>query len=993
VEKSKELEDRLKKDLSKDEQEKDGLSQNIRSLIGVFGASRAIDLLYKFRPEFRGIPVERVKSCLGEYLGDFLAAKHEFHLKDLGEAKEFLSDTTFREGLYETMKSHCLQYYFQERKKGVEGDSYEIIYGYLVHIIDELGDDTNEFLDQVIEDVVTYFADAIQKFHKPEKFVDHLAEGREFPDLNQKINMKELQDKKRMLIADEMGLGKSASVIMAKEHMKLGCAVVVVPAVVVGTWQDYLSDDPERKGYFKPGQAPRVLVVENPEQLRDVTKDQYDYIIVSHGRLNGRYAPLLEQLDPDMLIVDEVHELKNIKAGKKAAVRSRALMPLVRKLEQGEKENKYLAILSGTPIPNKVRDVALTLKMLYPEKFADMSSAELVRDIIHGDAINLRALLIPHMQMKELEDVVEMPERAEKIVEVKLSPDEADMYEAILELDELTATEKMKTLMKFLMNPALLDTTPGIEGAKIVALRNELQEIFKTKSKVLLLVNHLISGILRGRNAVIDQLSLPPNVKIETIHGEDDKKQRPKIQNEFNNGVDPMLLGGSGDAMGVGISLVGGEVTIVYSEPWTESDLRQQKARVFRPGLQHPIQERTMIVSGTLDEGIHKYIARKYAAVEKILKGIPISELDKRMLEKAESNPTGEDADFELNPELARTYYSWRQRLSQMFGHMKELGEESIVKFLETWGADYAEGYRQVGARSYQANTNRVSGTLINEMIQKSGRHPAALAILDVASGPEMLRHHIGNANQESVFSLDINGHHFKDSTSGKTRTGSWTKMPIKSGSVDYLNCAMAFQDSAFIPSKGKFERIDVLREMNRVLKNGGRAVISMIYSMQMLDMEKFKLFAEATGFHLVEDYSGLAENGGRFSSQIITLEKFADAQKTAQDIFKEVGQENHSGLKMGNTEKILKNYREILTGFFLDGRAKTVDLNDSDRAVLHEEKELTDKVAELKVRYKTIRDIPPEEVISNGFVRMLAGKNYLLFKRLTKASGVVILT
>lgn len=989
------LEDKLSEFLKNNgEESQRGIGEMIK-LIGIFGPSRCVDLLYKFRPEFRGLPVERVSSILTQYLGDFLVNKYEFNIKDVGLTVDFLSEHTFREGLYEAMKDHCLHYYFEQRKQDVRGDAYEIIYKYIFHIVDALESVSNEFIEEVIEKVGLYFASAIRDFHKPDKFITELSEGREFPDLNQKINMKELADKKRMLIADEMGLGKSASVIMAKEHMKVGCALVVVPSNVTGTWQDYLSDDRDKRGYFKTGQAPRVLVVGGIEDLNDVTKDQYDYIVISHEKLNGRYAPLLEQIDPDMLIVDEVHKLKNVKAGKKGATRSRALMPVIRKLEKAHQngENRYLALLSGTPIPNKVRDIAFIIKLLYPERFGEMQSAELVRNIIHGDIIDLRALLVPHMQMKELEDAVEMPKRDQKTVEIELSRAESDIYEALLELDELTAQEKMQTLRQYLLNPALLDSMPGIEGSKISALRTQIIDAFKVNTKVAVIVNGYVTDVMRGKNNIIDKLGLPPDIKIGLIHGgAGNKEQRPDLQNEFNNSPRKMLLVVSGQTADVGISLVGAERTIIYNEPWTESDLRQQKARVFRPGLKHDIVEETLIVKGTIEEGIHEYIARKHKAIEKILKGVPLSELEQRMLAKREDKNDGEGIEFEVNPELARTYYSWRNRLTQMFGHTKENGEELMLKFLETWGADYAEGYRQVGARSYQSNTNRVAGTLIDEMIKKTGRHSAALEILDVASGPEMLRRHIGNAHQASISSLDINPHHFKDSMSGKTHTGSWRKMPFKPRSFDYLNCAMAFQDSAFAPSKGKYERLDVLREMNRVLKPGGRAVISMIFSMEMKDMGKFKLFAEATGFHVVQDYSGQAEFDNQFASQIITLEKFADVEKSSEDIVKEVGAANVDGLKMFKTNKSIKNDREILTGFLLDGKAKIINLNDSDRAVLREEKEVADLVKELKRTYGAIKDIPAQEIIDNGFVRILAGKQYFVFKRLVTAQGVVIL-
>lgn len=965
---------------------------NYKNLIKVFGNSRVIDLLYKFRPEFKGLSIEYIRSSLAQYLGDFLSAKQEFRIKDIGAAAEFLSETTLREGLYETMKDHCLQYYFEKRRQGATGDSYEIIYNYLVHITDELHGVSNKFLDDVIEDVVSYFNSAIQEFKKPEKFVDRLSDDREFPDLNQRINMKELADKKRMLIADEMGLGKSASVIMAKENLRLGCALVIVPKIVQQTWQDYLSDDIARKGYFKKGQAPRVLVVDGVKDLEGVTKKDFDYIIISQAKLNGRYAPLLENLDPDMLIVDESHKLKNGKG-----VHTNVLLPLARKLEG---EGKYLAMLTGTPIPNKVNDIAVALKLLYPDQFGETPISELTATIIKGDLIDLRSLLVPRMQMKELKDVIEMPEREQKIASIPLSSAERDVYEALLELDEITAFEKMKALRTFLLNPALVDVEPGIRSSKFEALQNKLMEAYKTKSKVLVVVNDYVTGVMRGKEFLFQQLQLPPDVSVEFIHGDDgsrsNKNIRPDLQRRFNETPEKMLLIVNGAAADVGISLVGAEETIIYNEPWTESDLMQQKARVFRQGLDHPITETTLLVRDSIEEGLHEYIAKKHKAVEKILKGIPISELEMRMVELGEKSQEEQvsDINFEVNPEMARHYFSVKNRLLQMFAHMKQRGEESIREFLDTWGVEYAEGYRQVGARSVQANTNRVTGALIGDMITASGRHPAALHILDVASGPEMLRRHIGDSLQASVYSLDINKHHFEHGTLGKTYVGGWTKMPFKPHSFDYLNCAMAFQDSEFVPSKRKFERLDVLREMNRVLKTGGRAVISMIYSMEMNDMEKFRLFAEAVGFKIVSDYTGSADLEERFHSQVITLEKIADSEKTSEQVISEVGIEHRHGLKMHKTNKKLRNDRKVLAhGFFLDGKSKPILLNSRDRAVSAEETEVESEIAMLKSKYKAIKDVPIQEIIDRGYMRILVGKKYHLFRRLTKAPGIIILS
>ena len=247
-------------------------SKRFRSLIGILGGSRCLDLLYKFRPGYRGLPVEYIKGIIAEYLGDFLITTPPFDIDDVEVAIETnaLSELTFRQGLYETFKDNCLRYYFEKHREG-ETDSSKIIYGYLDHITDALKHLQNKDLDDVIQDVIVYYDSVLKDFHKPEGFVNTLSSDREFPDINQRINMKELSDKKRLLIADEMGLGKSASVIMAKEQLGVQCALIVAPSNVLDTWQQYLSEEnpsePKKGGYFKKGQTPRVLRVESASML------------------------------------------------------------------------------------------------------------------------------------------------------------------------------------------------------------------------------------------------------------------------------------------------------------------------------------------------------------------------------------------------------------------------------------------------------------------------------------------------------------------------------------------------------------------------------------------------------------------------------------------------------------------------------------------------------------------------------------------------------
>lgn len=926
----------LAKEISKGETQ---TAQEFQSLVRAFGESRALDVLYKFRPEFQGLPPERVRGVLADYLGDFLIEKGEFRLGDVDIVVKHLSDLTLREGLYETLKDHCLRYYFKQRRAGTAQSSEETIYAYLDHVVDRLGHLESEELDDVIADVISYYDSVLRDFHKPEQFVEALAPDREFPDINQRINMKELAEKQRLLIADEMGLGKSASVIMAKEQLGAKCALVIAPANVIATWQGYLSD--EEDGYFKPGTAPRVLTVEDPTQLEGISADDYDYILISQGRMNEKYTAALDAIDYDMMVVDEIHKLKSLEG-----VRTQAMLPLSKKVEG---EGKYLALLSGTPAPNKVEDIAIVLKLLYPDKFAEMRNQELVQQIIRGDIIDLRALLLPRMQMKSLEEGVEMPPLHEEVIETELSDMEREVYEVLLEEDELAPDEKMRILRQFLLNPELLDITPGIESTKIQQVGQELRTAFTQHDKVVMFANSYIEGVIRGEHNIIPKLGLPADVEVRVIHG-DNRSGRDAIQQEFKDSDRKMLLVVSGQTADVGVDFSSGEYVAMYNEPWTEYDRRQQVARNYRPGLQHPLESRTFIVRNTIEEGIHDYIQRKYIAVEKLLRGIPIQELEQELLKQDEKRTEG-DRDLEVNPELAKYYFSSWDKLMKIFAHTKEIGEEKFREFLSRYGKDYAECYLDLGNRSYQANANRVNGTLIDTMINERGERSESVHILDLASGPEMLKQHIADEYQERIISTDINAFHFKAGADepGKKATSSWLNLPFKEKAFDYVNLALSLHYSNFVPSRERLERLSVLAEMNRALKTGGRAVISIICSLEFRDFSKFDQFANALGFRVVDEYTGDAQKGDGYKSRVITLEKVEDFEGSPESVLDQIDTKDYGGLKFRKTGTKLKDQRKIIDKFEFKGRELDVEFNEEDRAILQEERELTQQGEALK--------------------------------------------
>lgn len=966
-------------------------AQQFQQLVKLFGGTSTIDIVYHLHPEYRNLAPQYVRSQLGEYLGEFTSLPSSFSF-DLvsSEAVEALSNPELKTALTEVVKKSCLAYFNQQRQEGSTHEDLDILLGYIAIQKGRSRDIAHPLLEEVLDEVAEYYRAAHEDYSKPGRIRTQLKEGRALPDVNQRINIKELADKKKILIADEMGLGKSASAILAKEALGVKQALVVVPSNVVKVWEDFLSDKVDEHGQpaglFKEGQAPKVLVVQDPETLSVIDTDAYDFVVISQERLKDEYMNGLLELDYGMLIVDEVQKLKNIKAGKRA----NNLLQLAEKIN-AEDEDKYLALLSGTPVPNKISDLAMIMQLLYPERFADVSPKELTTRIVKGDIVDIRSSLVPRMQRKELTESVEMPHLHQETLYFDISQIEQDIYEALLEEDELSALDKMRALRQAILNAQFLDATPDFEGSKPVRTGEKLREVFANKDKVVMFVNGYVDGVIGGRDTIINALNLPADVEVRTIWGDVSQTERQAIQDELKEQGRRMLLLVSGQTADVGVDFSAAQAVFHYNEPWSEYEKMQHTARVYRPGLEGDLTSTTLIARGTIEEGIHQYIQVKYQAIEKVMRGVPISELEQEMLKKAEAKI---EAGYDVNASLAEHYFSLGNRLINIFGQVKEMGEPQFRRFLDerSHAEQYAEGYRELGARSYQANATRLSGTVIDALVRSKGQRPEDVRIVDVASGPEMLRRHIPEDYTESVVSVDINPEHF-DNQGGSRVQGSMLNLPFADNSLDYANLSLALHYTSYLPSQSNFERAEALQQLNRVLKPGGMAVVNLIYSMELRDEEAFEEALEVFGFSVVEEYSGEVRSGANFATKLYTLEKIIDSPIDIEELMHDLGPRGRQSLKLRKSSSSIRDSRRIAANFTIEGRRELqAALSESDQRALVEEQSIVAELEGLKSLYSTIHDIPAEEILKHsGVARFFTGVRYVLYKRLTTASGAVV--
>lgn len=961
-------------------------SKELERLINLFGSERAVDILYQYHPEYQKLAIPYVKRILSDYLGEFLVVRGDLQLDDIELGTRYLSNPSLRDGLFEVIKNDCLSFYNKQRRSGLKTDDLSTLVDYVNDLRAKTADFATPELAEILDGIEVYWRSLFEDIDKPRSVVDELEPGRLFPDLNQRINIKEIALKKKMLIADEMGVGKSASAILAKESLGVKQALVVVPSNVIEVWRKYLSDykngDGQSKGYFKPGQVPNVLFVNGPEDLTSVNSAGYDYVVISHERLTDKYMAALENFDYDMLIVDEVHKLKNIGEG----VWAESLIKLADRIEG---EDKYLALLSGTPVPNKVGDIAMILRLLYPEKFENVSNKELTRQILQGDVLDLRSLLIPRMQMKSLAESLEMPNLDEQLHVITMSEQEKVAYEVLLEEDELTASQKLQILRRFVLNPQIFDATPDLESSKLREVGGALRETFSTKDKVVMFVNDHVEGVIRGEQNIFNQLDLPEEVEIHIIDGSVTKIRRLELQSLLaQESGRKILLVVSGQTADVGVDFSGAHEVYFYNGPWTEYVKKQELGRVLRPGLKDDLLSRSFYVEGTIEEGIHEYTDVKYKAVEKLLRGIPLSELERNMLAQDEKQV---DPNLEVNPVLAEHYLSKSARMLKIYSHVKEIGEEGFKRFGAKYWREYAESYAELGSRSYQANAGRLSGTIIDNFVRLREQQPEFVRILDVASGPEMLKRHIGEEYQDQVVSVDINPHHFEE-VDDKRRVGSFLNLPVADSTIDYANLSLALHYTKFSIREGNYERIEVFKELNRVLVNEGVAVINLMHNLDLKDREAFGVAIEKVGFKVLEEHSGEVSSANNFRSRVLALQKVSNCPQDTASLVQSIGSQLLNGFKLKKTSVKLKDSRKIATTFILNGKRKIeTRLNLNDKKVLDEEQATLHQMSQLKRQYGSIQDIPKEEVYRSGLARIFTGKTYVLFKRLNSADGAVI--
>ena len=444
----------------------------------------------------------------------------------------------------------------------------------------------------------------------------------------------------RLLLADDMGLGKTAQAIaccaILKKLGRVKRGLVIAPASLKPQWAR------EWAGFTD---LP-VRVVDGPPADRAAA-----YAETDEGFLIINYEQLLRDLDvarnwnPDLVVLDEAQRIKNWQT--KTALSVKGLEP------------KYRLVLTGTPMENRVEELASVVEWVDDDALEPkwrLSSVHAVRADGRKEVVGvrnldtLRARLAPCMLRRVRQDVLDqLPSRTDVRVPVDLTEAQREEHDA---LDQPIARLVRKSFVRPLTQPEFLrlmsllttqriisnglaqlhyvDVWPTInrrkpeEGVlkslsapKLIELRQLIRQLVLDQGRKVVVFSQW-RRMLHLANWAVGDLLAAEKLRAGFFTGAENPRRRTQNIVEFHDDPGFRVLFAS-DAGGVGLNLQRAANSVVNLElPWNPAVLEQRIGRIYRIGQTQPIDVYNLIA----EQGIESRIAELVGSKQAFFKGL-----------------------------------------------------------------------------------------------------------------------------------------------------------------------------------------------------------------------------------------------------------------------------------------------------------------------------------------------------------------------------------
>lgn len=469
---------------------------------------------------------------------------------------------------------------------------------------------------------------AVEEAFRSSSWGRDLLRERLFP--YQELGLQHLVTRGRAILADDMGLGKTVQAIAAAELLRARGEVRRVLIVTVASLKDQWAKEISRF----TGRTATVVWGGAAERGRALRSDT-PYKILNYEQ-TWRELNLLQALDADLVILDEAQRAKNFRT--KTALTLRSI------------PSKFLFVLTGTPVENRLDDLYALLQLVDPSVLGPLWRFNLDfhlrndngRVVGSKNLSGLRERVQPVVMRRRKEEVLaQLPPLTEQTRYVPLTPEQkalelgyrsdAAMLASRARKRPLTLDEQRRLMMFLLKARQACNAAELCDPKRKVKVSPKLDELEALLGEILergdakVLVFSEWTEMLRLAAARLDRMG----VGHATLSGEVPAKKRGALLEEFRRSPEIQVLL-STDAGGVGLNLQVASYVIHLDLPWNPGKLDQRTARAHRMGQTRGVS----VIYLCAEEGIERGIEATLGA--------------KRTLRSAALDPTSKVEDVDL---------------------------------------------------------------------------------------------------------------------------------------------------------------------------------------------------------------------------------------------------------------------------------------------------------------------------------------------------------
>jgi len=415
----------------------------------------------------------------------------------------------------------------------------------------------------------------------------------------------------RSLLADDMGLGKTVQAIAAAEFYKkyynIGRVIIVCPTSLKYQWKSEIEKFTNSTAHVVEGG-----ILQRQKQYRE----NEDFYQILGYRMAANDLKYLNQMEPDLIILDEAQRIKNWKAKTSIAIK--------------KIKSPYAIVLTGTPIENRLEELYSIMQFINQFKLGP-----LYRFLDHHQINDPQSgKIIGYTNLKEIGQTLsdtlirrtkkqvlrQIPKRQDKILLVPMTEEQREIHDE--QKDFVARLVHKWRRYKFLSEPDRKRLMSGLSKMRMVCDSTYLidQETrFDTKITELICILEeffcnpgekavIFSQWARMNNIVAKELE-ERNMPYQYLHGGVPSKKRQALLDNFRDDPECRVFL-STDAGGVGLNLQSASLVVNLDIPWNPAILEQRIARVYRMGQKRSVQVVNLVAAHTIEHrmlGILKF--------------------------------------------------------------------------------------------------------------------------------------------------------------------------------------------------------------------------------------------------------------------------------------------------------------------------------------------------------------------------------------------------